>query len=521
MDWIRRNWPDLLIGLALILVISGIIITLLNGGTFNPFGRSVDTGTGSLSSSSTPQTSQAEEAIPETTAPEAATDQGADANQDVALLPLPTTGDPEDATVNSLDNNSLDNDASASDLDGDAATAQSDIGTSDDALGSSDAASNDTALSDTDALGDSALGDSALGNTDTLSTDVDSADASDSATSVDGATLDGAEAEQSVSVEPVLPDDVVDSSETASETTTFEDAAADSSLTDTESTETAAATDTPITDAATADIAASASADAPYRVAVGTFGVAANAERLASELREASYPVFTAQQDDLTVVLVGPYDERTEADQIASRIRSEGLAPGTEVYEFDPTDSSEASTGTSEDVSTVDTPTDTASDEALATETQLQDTAQNAEQGSDVQIGNVQNSDLQTDLPSSGEVVAAPLEESADTEATDAATSETATTETATAEAGASVQPSASSANVPATSETGTYLQVGAYGSVESSNPQRRTLENLGFTVLHVEEQGLIKLLVGPYEGNDLNAAKSQLGSQGIASFIR
>ena len=39
MDWIRRNWPDLLIGLALLLVIGGIIATLLNGGNFLPFGR--------------------------------------------------------------------------------------------------------------------------------------------------------------------------------------------------------------------------------------------------------------------------------------------------------------------------------------------------------------------------------------------------------------------------------------------------------------------------------------------------
>ena len=34
MDWIRRNWPDLLIGLALLAVIAGIIATLLNGGSF-------------------------------------------------------------------------------------------------------------------------------------------------------------------------------------------------------------------------------------------------------------------------------------------------------------------------------------------------------------------------------------------------------------------------------------------------------------------------------------------------------
>lgn len=33
MDWLRRNWPDLLIGVALIIVIAMIVITLLSGGS--------------------------------------------------------------------------------------------------------------------------------------------------------------------------------------------------------------------------------------------------------------------------------------------------------------------------------------------------------------------------------------------------------------------------------------------------------------------------------------------------------
>ena len=36
MDWIRRNWPDLLIGIALFSVITGIVATLLSGGTLIP-----------------------------------------------------------------------------------------------------------------------------------------------------------------------------------------------------------------------------------------------------------------------------------------------------------------------------------------------------------------------------------------------------------------------------------------------------------------------------------------------------
>jgi cell division protein FtsN len=39
MDWLRRNWPDLLIGIALVAVIAGIVATLLGGSSFLPFGQ--------------------------------------------------------------------------------------------------------------------------------------------------------------------------------------------------------------------------------------------------------------------------------------------------------------------------------------------------------------------------------------------------------------------------------------------------------------------------------------------------
>lgn len=45
MDWLRRNWPDLLIGIALVAVIAGIIATLISGGSFFPFGGNRNTGT--------------------------------------------------------------------------------------------------------------------------------------------------------------------------------------------------------------------------------------------------------------------------------------------------------------------------------------------------------------------------------------------------------------------------------------------------------------------------------------------
>jgi tetratricopeptide (TPR) repeat protein len=36
MDWLRRNWPDMAIGLALVAVIAGIVATLITGGSFFP-----------------------------------------------------------------------------------------------------------------------------------------------------------------------------------------------------------------------------------------------------------------------------------------------------------------------------------------------------------------------------------------------------------------------------------------------------------------------------------------------------
>lgn len=60
MDWFRRNWPDLLIGIALVAVIAGIIATLITGGSFFPVGQGTRT--------STPP-AQTQSSVPSTTAP--------------------------------------------------------------------------------------------------------------------------------------------------------------------------------------------------------------------------------------------------------------------------------------------------------------------------------------------------------------------------------------------------------------------------------------------------------------------
>ena len=65
------------------------------------------------------------------------------------------------------------------------------------------------------------------------------------------------------------------------------------------------------------------------------------------------------------------------------------------------------------------------------------------------------------------------------------------------------------------------YLQVGAYGSRDSSLPQRERLEGLGFVVSERLESDLVKLLVGPFDADGLADAQSRLQAAGIDSFPR
>jgi cell division septation protein DedD len=65
------------------------------------------------------------------------------------------------------------------------------------------------------------------------------------------------------------------------------------------------------------------------------------------------------------------------------------------------------------------------------------------------------------------------------------------------------------------------YLQAGAYGSRDSSLPQRERLESLGFVVSERIESDLIKLLIGPFDESGLANAQSRLQAAGIESFPR
>jgi cell division septation protein DedD len=340
MDWIRRNWPDLLIGLALLLVIGGIIATLLNGGNILPFGRNATNPPATVSTPTTSEPTATEPVVP------TEANGGSSANTTTDTTTGDTTGiapvDPNDTTT------------------------------------------------DTVTMPDEQGGDGTI-----------------------------------IAVPPTLEEGSSPDSATAAIDIATPD------VTDTTS-------PTP-----TADVAASNTATAPYRISVGAFGSTENAERRAQAFRDAGYPVFTGNQGDLVLVLVGPYNSQAEAEQVKAQLQSSGLEANPIIYEFTPNDA------------TV-TPT---SDAPAAT----------AEQP------------ITTDTPS---------------------------TDTTTTVA-------------PATSGSGRYLQVGAYGSLETAAPQRTKLESLGFTVSSVTEGSFVKLLVGPYDDAGIVNAQSQLSAQGIDSFVR
>ena len=74
-----------------------------------------------------------------------------------------------------------------------------------------------------------------------------------------------------------------------------------------------------------------------YRVSVGAFGSRESAEALAVLVRYEGYPVFLHTEGGLTLVLVGPYNDRAEAELVAEQIQaSDNGVDSTLIYTFDP-----------------------------------------------------------------------------------------------------------------------------------------------------------------------------------------
>jgi hypothetical protein len=71
------------------------------------------------------------------------------------------------------------------------------------------------------------------------------------------------------------------------------------------------------------------------------------------------------------------------------------------------------------------------------------------------------------------------------------------------------------------TASSGRSLQVGAFADATSAAPLRERLASLGLVAFEVREDGLIKLLVGPFEAARLTEVRRQLAAVGIESFPR
>lgn len=249
--------------------------------------------------------------------------------------------------------------------------------------------------------------------------------------------------------------------ESSSTTSTPETSTTGSQVTSTPATTTPSTGSTATTTATTAASTAAAGQGAPYRVSVGAFGSIENANRQADAFRAAGYPVFLGTQGSLNLVLVGPYDTEAQARSVADRIRADAALNVSDptVYVLDGAESDSAQQTTTTTSST--TPTTPATSTTSPTTT----------------------------------------------------TSSTATSSTTTS--------GSSAASVPTTSASGRYLQVGAYGSRDSSLPQRERVEGLGFVVSEREEDGLIKLLIGPFDSGGLEQAQARLTAAGVESFPR
>ncbi len=107
---------------------------------------------------------------------------------------------------------------------------------------------------------------------------------------------------------------------------------------------TAPSTTTPSTTAPTATpaatpVAASADSDeVSYRVSVGAFGNADNAQRLAQQFQGAGYPVLLGTQGNLTIVLLGPYATDSEARRVANQVNGTFGVVDPTVYRYEPDD---------------------------------------------------------------------------------------------------------------------------------------------------------------------------------------
>lgn len=425
MDWLRRNWPDLLIGVALIAVIAGIIATLISGGSFFPAGnRTVETpsqNTTSINSSAASAESGQAGAVGQgdDASPAAETPAEGSGAQSSSLTSTPAGAASDQASGASAADAA---EASSGAAEGAVADSAADAAAGDDAA----AAAGDDRQTNASGLPVAVLPPGQAGNASAANTPAANA--------------------QSGAGAPPTSSSLTSTASTPSQASAGQSAAVQTTI--------VAASDTP---------------DAPYRVSVGAYANRDNAQRQAESFAAAGYPVFIGVQGALNIVLVGPYDSETEARSMADRIQASdmGVSDPT-VYEFE---------GAEATVST-----DSADQGAAATNT-----------ASSAPVSSVSSSAASPSAASAQPADQSLAESDDDTLITTA----------------------------PADATGVRYLQAGAYGSRDTSLPQRARLEGLGFVVTERLENDLVKLLIGPFDAANLQSAQGRLEAAGIASFPR
>lgn len=257
MDWIRRNWPDLLIGFALLAVISGIVATLLTGGSFLPLGR------GNQPASVTPGTATQTAPAPEQPAlPAGPQAPAAQPDNEISELPL--------------------------------------IGGTADPLEGQPAAVDEDGPVDPFADLPAEPGDQPA--VVPLRPGADGPVAPAEPAAQPAAPAAGPAAPAATPAAPVAP-------AAPQQTTTSGQAPSDA---------------------------------VPYTVGVGAFRSAENANRQADVFRQAGYPVVVAEQEDLTVILLGPYVSQTEAERVRNAVASGGFDVAPIVYTYQGDDAAQA-----------------------------------------------------------------------------------------------------------------------------------------------------------------------------------
>jgi len=271
MDWIRRNWPDLLIGFALLAVISGIVATLLTGGSF-------------FSSRDSSPSREAPQQVAET----------------------------------------------------------QDAGRSEAEPGREDGAGTEDTLPGADRTGG--------GEDEPVDPFAELAELEEQEAADESAAAEAPpEAEQEelpavVALRPGAPVEADEETEggggdAAAEPAGAEEAAGAAEAEAGGSPAESAAAD-PETDSADSSPAAAVSAGTapsqaePYTVGVGAFRTAENAEAQAGVFRQAGFPVILAAQDELSVVLLGPYANRTEAERVRDSVNDGGFDVSAIVYTY-------------------------------------------------------------------------------------------------------------------------------------------------------------------------------------------